>query len=66
MSNNKLKDTLTKTFSGKGSYIDLTFIKQTPEICLEAVKNYGFALQYVHEQTPEIRLAAVKNYGFGL
>ena len=28
--------------------------------CLEAVKQNGFALQYVKEQTPEICLEAVK------
>ena len=37
--------------------------EQTPEICLEAVKQYGLALQYVKEQTPEICLKAIKNDG---
>ena len=33
----------------------LRFVKnQTHEICLEAVKRDGLALQYVKEQTPEI------------
>ena len=36
---------------------------QTPEICLEAVKQYGWALQFVKEQTPEICLEAVKQNG---
>lgn len=39
----------------------LQFIKnQTPEICLESVKQNGFALCLVKEQTPEICLTAVK------
>lgn len=40
--------------------------KQTPEICLAAVKKDGMALEYVKNRTPEICLAAVKNYGFAL
>ena len=36
---------------------------QTPEICLEAVKENGFALQFVKEQTPEICIEAVKQNG---
>ncbi|MFQ9152016.1 MAG: DUF4116 domain-containing protein [Blautia sp.] len=34
--------------------------KQTPEICLAAVKVDGRALRYVKEQTNEICLAAVQ------
>ena len=34
--------------------------------CLEAVKQNGFALQYVKEQTPEICLKAVKQYSYNL
>ncbi len=40
--------------------------KQTPEICLVAVQQSGFALQYVKEQTPTICLAAVQQNGFAL
>ena len=39
---------------------------QTDEICLEAVKNSGIALEFVTKQTDEICLEAVKNYGFAL
>ena len=39
---------------------------QTPEICLEAVKQNGYALQYVKEQTLEICLEAVKQNGYAL
>ena len=39
---------------------------QTPEICLEAVKENGFALQFVKEQTPELCLLAVKKNGYAL
>ena len=53
--------------------LSLRFIKQqTPEICLEAVKNndygllYGYALKYVLEQTEEICVAAVKKDGLAL
>ncbi|MBQ3421636.1 MAG: DUF4116 domain-containing protein, partial [Romboutsia sp.] len=43
----------------------LQFVKeQTPEICLEAVKQNGYALQFVKEQTPEICLEAVKEGGW--
>lgn len=34
---------------------------RTPEICLAAVQEFGFALELVKDQTPEICLAAVKN-----
>ena len=34
--------------------------------CLEAVKQYGWALKYVNTQTPEICLEAVKQNGYGL
>ena len=37
---------------------------QTPDICLAAVKQDGYALQYVKEQTPDICLAAVKQNGW--
>ena len=40
--------------------------KQTPEICLESVKQNGLALQYVQKQTPEICLEAVKENGCAL
>jgi hypothetical protein len=33
--------------------------KQTPEICMSAVKNSGWALQYVKKQTPELCVVAV-------
>ena len=36
------------------------------EDCLAAVKQDGFALQFVKKQTPEICLAAVKENGFAL
>lgn len=39
---------------------------QTPEICLEAVRTNGYAIQYVKERTPEICLAAVKQNGLVL
>lgn len=39
---------------------------QTPEICLEAVKRRGFALQYVLNQTEEVCLEAVRNDGTAL
>ena len=41
----------------------LKYVKErTPEICLVAVNQNGWALRYVKEQTPEICLAAVKRY----
>ena len=39
---------------------------QTPEICLEAVKQYGLALKYVKDQSTEICLEAVKQNGWAL
>jgi hypothetical protein len=45
----------------------LTYVKNPPPgICLEAVKQKGFALRYVNKQTPEICLAAVKQDGHAL
>ena len=37
-----------------------------PKYCLEAVKQNGYALEYVKEQTPEICLEAVKQNGLAL
>ena len=39
---------------------------QYKEVCLEAVKQNGEALEYVKEQTPEICIAAVKQNGDAL
>ena len=45
----------------------LKFIaSQTPELCIAAVQNSGWALRFVKEQTPEICLAAVQNDGWAL
>ena len=41
-------------------------MKTQREKDLEAVKQNGFALEYVLNQTPEICLVAVKQYGFAL
>jgi hypothetical protein len=35
-------------------------------MCLLAVKNNGWSLQFVEIQTPEICLEAVKNFGFSV
>ena len=35
-------------------------------MCLEAVKQNGYALKFVEEQTPEICLEAVKQYIWAL
>jgi hypothetical protein len=40
--------------------------KQTPELCLEAVKQNGYALYYVKKQAPELCLEAVKQNGYAL
>lgn len=42
--------------------------KQTEEICLEAVRQNGLALEYVHEEfkTEELCLEAVKGEGCAL
>ena len=39
---------------------------QTDEICLEAVKQNGFALQFVKNQTDKICMEAVKQDGYAL
>ena len=39
---------------------------ENKEFCLEAVKQYGFALRYVENQTEKICLEAVKQNGFAL
>lgn len=45
----------------------LQFVEnQTPELCLEAVKQNGLALRFVETQTPEICLEAVRNDGWAL
>ena len=41
-------------------------VKQTPEICLAAVRADGWAIMYVAEQTNEIALVAVKENGLAL
>ena len=40
--------------------------KRNIDICLAAVNQNGYALQYVHEQTPGICLAAVNENGCAL
>lgn len=42
------------------------FFLQTEELCLEAVQQSGYALQYVHEQTEEICIAACTQSGWAL
>jgi hypothetical protein len=42
------------------------FNRQTPELCLAAVRQNGLALQYVKDQTPEICLEAVRRNGSAL
>ncbi len=39
---------------------------QTHELCMAAVQQDGWALQYVKEQTPELCMAAVKQNGYAL
>lgn len=39
---------------------------QTPDLCLAAVRQNGYALKEVKEQTPEICLEAVKQDGYAL
>lgn len=40
--------------------------KQTPSICLAAVIDSGYALEFIVEQTPNICLTAVRNNGLAL
>ncbi|WP_176072548.1 DUF4116 domain-containing protein, partial [Clostridioides difficile] len=40
--------------------------KQSPEICIEAVKENGYALKYVEKQTSKICLEAVRKNGLAL
>ena len=45
----------------------LRYVKnQTPEMCLEAVRQNGYALEFVKDQTPEICLQAVRQKGCAL
>ena len=44
----------------------IRFDYDNPEECLEAVKQNGWALQFVKEQTEEICLEAVKQNGWAL
>lgn len=47
----------------------LKFIKpenQTELICLEAVLNHGYALQFVHNQTQKIIRVAIEKHGFAI
>ena len=49
----------------KRNYI-IGFNPNNANECLEAVKQYSFAIRYIKEQTPEICLAAVKQNGLAL
>jgi hypothetical protein len=40
--------------------------EQTEAVCLEAVKQNGYALRYVKEQTEAVCLEAVKQNGYAL
>ena len=46
-----------------GLSLEYVTVEHTPELCLAAVQQYGWALQYVKEQTPDICLAAVQKNG---
>ncbi|CCL32353.1 hypothetical protein BN174_4070001 [Clostridioides difficile E15] len=52
--------------SSKTRWFSFKICKQTPQICIEAVKQNGLSLQYVKEQLDEICIEAVKNYGNAL
>ena len=56
-----VKDNLSQMIIGI-----LLSIGMIEDICLAAVKQNGYALQYIKEQTPDICLAAVKQYGYAL
>ena len=45
---------------------NLSAEKQTPEICMAAVKQNGWALKWVKTQTPELCMAAGKRNGYAL
>jgi len=40
--------------------INLDKNKQTPEMCMKAVKLYGRAIKLVHNQIPELCMVAIK------
>ena len=40
--------------------------EQTPELCLEAVKQNGWALQFVKNQTYDVCLEAIRQNGLAL
>lgn len=44
----------------------LSVKEQTHQICIEAVKQNGMAIQHIIEQTPEICLTAVRSNGMAL
>jgi hypothetical protein len=45
----------------------LRYVKnQTPELCLEALRQDGYSIRYVKNQTPELCLEAVKKNGRAL
>ena len=59
------KDELVKELEDiKKEYIEFDCTDR--DVCLEAVKKNGFALQYVKNQTPDICLEAVKQNGLAL
>ena len=48
-------------------WLFLKFVKnQTEEICLEAIRNIGWALKFVKNQTEEICFEAATNRGTAL
>jgi hypothetical protein len=50
----------------KNPIMKLKLVEQTPELCLEAVKQDGMALQSVKKQTPKLCLEAIKKNGRAL
>ena len=46
--------------------LELQHIKQTFELCKVAVRQNGFALEFVVDQTEELCLIAVKQSGYAL
>lgn len=41
--------------------IDILFVNQTPEICMNAVTHDGMLLQFIANQTPDLCMAAIRN-----
>jgi len=55
------EENLEKVRNNPVDIVDIPIEEQTPEVCLEAVKGWGYTITYIKNQTPELCWIAIRN-----